>query len=50
MRLKNKLVREPETYRYHRNEAILLHRSKEHPKGLAYVPVRMIAGPPVGAR
>jgi len=43
--LENKLVGGPETYRYHRNEAILFHRSKEHPEDLAYVPVPMIVEP-----
>ena len=43
--LENKLVRGPETHRYHRNEAILPHRSKERPKGLACVPGPMIVRP-----
>jgi hypothetical protein len=43
--LENKLAGAPEIHRYHRNEKILFHRTKEHPKGLAYVPGRMIVGP-----
>jgi hypothetical protein len=31
--LENKLLGGPEIYRYHRNEAILFHRSNKHPKG-----------------
>ena len=43
--LESKPIRGPEIHRYHRNDANLLHRSKQHPKGLAYVSGRMIAGP-----
>jgi hypothetical protein len=47
--LENKLVRGSETHRYHRNEAIRPHRSKERSKSLAYVPGPMIVGPLVHA-
>ena len=43
--LGNKEVRGLKTHRYRRDEAILLHRSKECPKGLAYVSGRMIVRP-----
>jgi Recombinase len=43
--LGNKRVRVSETHRYHRNKAILPHHSKNHPKGLAYVSVPLIAAP-----
>jgi hypothetical protein len=43
--LRNEAVQGLKTHRYHRNGAILLHRPKEHPKGLAYVLVPMIVGP-----